>query len=249
MNRFVDLAKKYIKRYAVYIVILLALVAGSLYRKDLLREQSKTRESTDGGNRRVSTIILNSNLHGKSTEEKRKYLLNNFAMDCFIGDSAAKVTIVDYSSFSCKYCRKMRPEIRKIVQEYVIDKKVVRYALRPIYGVKNIQIGAFLQCSKPEDRLRIAEELFDANVDAVSDVSSFLVDLGKKYGMDEEYVKNCISDEDTYGKIIYMQQNSREVFNINVTPLLVINDHEKIGYRSYEQIRDVVENILGGARE
>jgi predicted DsbA family dithiol-disulfide isomerase len=239
-----DNTKKFAKKYSVHLGILLLLLLGFIHRKKLGKDRLEAKESVSEGGKKTQTVLLNKNLYGKSIEEKRRYLLNNFDMDCLIGDSGAKITIVDHSSFNCKYCKKIRPEIRKIIQEYVIDKKVARYALRPLYGVKNLPIGAFLQCSRPEDRLKIAEELFGQDVSSVDNFTQFLTELGKKYGMDEEYVKECIHNEDLYRKIIYMQQNSREAFNINVTPLLVINNQEKIGYKSYEQIRDIIEGFL-----
>jgi hypothetical protein len=142
----------------------------------------------------------------------------------------------------------MRSGIKKIIQEYVIDKKIARYVLRPIYEAKNIPVGAFLLCAKPEDRLRIAEEMFVVNLGKIDDFTLFLVDVGKRYGMDEGYVRDCIHDDDTYKKIIYMQQNNREVFSINVTPMLIINNQERVGYQSYEQIRDFIESILNGVQ-
>ncbi|MDR3079010.1 MAG: DsbA family protein [Rickettsiales bacterium] len=249
MGRFLDATRGFAKRYAVYLGVLLALLLGFVHRRRLLRSRLEAKAGNTAERGRTATIIVNRNLQGKSIEEKRKYLLSNFDMDCAVGDVRARITIVDNSSFSCRYCKKMRPEIEKIIQEYVVDRKVARYALRPLYGVRDIPLGALLQCAKPENRLRMAEEFFKVDVEGIDDFTLFLTELGEKYGMDREYVKNCIHDEDLYRKIIYMQQNNREAFNINVTPLLVIENQEKVGYKSYEQIREIIENILSGGQK
>ncbi|MDR1425975.1 MAG: DsbA family protein [Rickettsiales bacterium] len=233
------------KKYTAYIVVLIILMAGFFYRKTLSRRQLEAAAKDNNVYKQAHTVFLNAGLHGKTKEEKRKYLLNDFTMDCTLGDAHAEISIIDHSSFSCKYCRKMRPEIRKILQEYVIDRKIAHYSLRLNYGVKNIPVGAFLQCSKPENRLEIAEKIFEnGNLEKIEDIFSFLVELGKEYDMNEEYVNSCIRDGDLYRKIIYMQQNNREAFNVNATPILLINNQEKVGYQTHGQIRDTIENIL-----
>ncbi|MDR2077523.1 MAG: DsbA family protein [Rickettsiales bacterium] len=224
------------------------MTTGFFYKKraDAVRLASKKelQAAKEGKDSQPRTIMINLNLHGKTPEEKKKFLLNNFTMDCAIGDSSAKVTIVDFSSFDCKYCKKMRPEIKKIIQKYVVEDKTVRYALRPLFKSKNLSLGAFLQCSRYNERLDIAEELFSQDIDTIEDYESFIGELAEKYNMNEQYVKDCIYDEDLYEKIIYMQQSNKQVFNINATPMLIINGKRVIGYKNYDQIEKIVENFL-----
>ncbi|GHU29562.1 hypothetical protein FACS1894152_7880 [Bacilli bacterium] len=242
-----------IKKYRVYIVVVLVLAVGAVHKKKTDRERLMAKESArevgDANTKPAMTIMINSNLYNKTPKEKRKYLLNNFDMDCVVGDKNAKITMIDYSSFRCGFCKKMREDIKKIVKEYAIDKKAIRYVLRPMYGKKNIPVGAFLQCSRSEERFDIANELFAHDIDAVEDFEALFVELGKKYNMNDEYIKECIRDGDIYQKIIYMQQNNREVFNLNATPILIINGQEMVGYKTYEQIKEIIENLLKGARQ
>ena len=77
-----------------------------------------------------------------------------------------------------------RTEISKIIDEYVKEKKLVNYVLRPFYGIKTIPFGAFLLCVEPEHRLEVAETFF--NFDEKSDLEKFLVEIGKKYDLEED---------------------------------------------------------------
>ncbi|MDR2778063.1 MAG: DsbA family protein [Rickettsiales bacterium] len=245
-----DYLKNLVSRYRVYIVIILVLAVGFFYKKkaDAVKlaniRESLMDAKNEGLSNQPKTIMINSHLHGKTQDEKRKFLLNNFDMDCVAGDSKAKVTIVDFSSFDCKFCKKMRPDIKKIVHRYTVEDKTVRYALRPLFKFKNIPLGAFLQCSRYKDRLAIAEDLFDSDVNLIEDYESFTVELGKKYNMDDQYIRDCLHDKDLYEKIIYMQQSNKEVFNVNATPVLIINGQRIVGYKNYDQIKRIVENIL-----
>lgn len=238
-----------IKKYKIYIVLLLILSIGFVYSKSNQAGQKKLKLIESDHRDEVRTVMINTALYNKTPEEKKIYLLNNFDMDFVVGDKNTKVTIIEYSSFGCKYCRKMRPEIDKIIDEYVLDKKLVRYVLRPMYNTKTIPIGAFINCSRHEDKRNIINEIFSKNIDLINDYQEYLTEIGKKFNMDEEYVKECIYNKETYEKIIYMQRNSKEVFSINATPMFIINGQEIFGYRSYEQMKNIIENLLKGRKD
>ena len=104
-----------------------------------------------------ATVVVHTVLFDKTIEEKRNFLLNNYEMDNLLGDKNAKISIIEYSSFTCKYCKKLRKEINKIIQEYVYNKKIANYATRPLYNTKTIPFGAFIQCSRQEDKQKIID--------------------------------------------------------------------------------------------
>lgn len=238
-----------IKKYKLYIAFLLILSVGFVYSKSRQISQEKSKLIENNNENEVRTVMINTALFNKTLEEKKIYLLNNFDMDFVIGNNDAKITIIEYSSFGCKYCRKMRSEIDKIIDEYVLDKKLLKYVFRPLYNTKTIPIGAFINCARYEDKHNIINEIFSKNIDLINDYQEYLTEIGKKFNMDEEYIKKCIYNRETYEKIIYMQRNSKEVFSINATPMFIINGQEIFGYRSYQQIKTIIEDILDGRKD
>lgn len=235
----------FVKRYKVYLIIIGILTIGAFYKRNVVDETAKANKITKGRSTEPRTIMVHMGLHNKTKEEKREYLLNHFDLDYVIGNKNAKVTIIEYSSFTCKYCKKMRDEIRKILDEYALgENSQIRYVIRPIYNTKTIPLGAFLICAKDEDKLNIIDDFFKTNLSAITDMEEFLIETGKRYNMDETYVKDCIYDKDMYEKLIYMQQASRSVFNLDATPVFVINGKEYIGYKTSKQLKTIVENIL-----
>ena len=235
----------FIKKYKIYLIVICVLYVGVFYR---ISTQNKVAKAKINGEVQTGprTVMIHTGLHNKTKEEKKKYLLEHFDLDYVIGNKNAKVSIIEYSSFTCKYCKKIREEIKKILDEYVFsNNNQVKYAIRPIYNTKNIPLGAFLICAKEDDKLNIINDFFRTDIGTIIDMEKFLLEVGKKYNMDETYVKNCIYDKDTYEKLIYMQQASRSVFNLSATPVLVINGKEFVGYKTYKQLKDILENILG----
>ncbi len=238
-----------IKKYKVTLIIILILGIGCGYKKAIVAKNKKEIESkvlNESSNNSNSTqkILINKHLYNKTNKEKKDYLLSNFIMDSTIGSEKAKITIIDYSSFTCDYCKKMRQEINKIIDEYVTKKKLVKYVLRPIYNKKTIPYGAFLLCVNPEQRKEIAELFFEPDFKNFKTIEDFIISIGNKYNLNEEYVKNCIFDQDSYNKIIYMQNESKKVFNLKGTPVLVINGKEYIGYKDYDELKDIIETII-----
>ncbi len=236
------------KKYKVILLIILTLGIGCGYRKSIIAKSKKETEAKilnkGADNNSTQKILINKHLYNKTDKEKKTYLLSNFIMDNTIGSEEAKITIIDYSSFTCNYCKEMRKEINKIIDEYVIEKKFVKYVLRPVYNKKTIPYGAFLLCVNPEQRKEIAELFFEPDFEKFKNIEDFIISVGKNYGLNEEYVQKCIFDQDSYDKIIYMQNESKKIFNLKGTPVLIINGKEYIGYKNYNELKDIIETII-----
>jgi hypothetical protein len=251
---YIQIGMKYIwvkiVRYRAVLVAFLILSVGYIYRAREKRRSEEiqvrlfNKESVKIQEQETRSIMVNTNLYNKTDEEKKRFLLANFDMDNVIGNDNAPVTIIDYSSFSCDFCRDMREEIKKIIQEYVIEKKTVKYVLRPVYNKKTIPFGVFLQCMEQKKRLEFAEKFFKLDVEDVDDFDALLTGISSEYGIDGEYVMNCIRNIDIYEKIIYMQNESREVFKLRGTPILIINGEKYFGFKTYKELKKIIETKI-----
>lgn len=233
------------KKYKIVLIILFVFFIGFLYKgyKDKNNDASAMNANSTKKNE-TTTVIINTGLYDKTIEEKRNFLLNNYIMDNLLGDKNAKVSIIEYSTFTCKYCKKMRKEINKIIEEYVDDKKVINYAIRPLYNIKTLPFGAFIQCARDEDKQKIIDLFFKSNITKIKNIEEFLLNVGKDFNMNEEYVKKCIYNEEMYQKLVYMQQETNSVFDLKATPVLIINGEQYRGYKTYEQIKDIINKLL-----
>ena len=230
------------KKTKAIIILFLILCVGFLYNINH-KTSAKTSSITTVSEENPLTIFVKPGLFGKTPEEKREYLLNNFDMDNVVGNPDAKVTVIEYSSFTCKYCKTLRKEINKLVEDYAINESKIKYVLRPLYNTKTIPLGAFIQCARPEDKEKIADYFFSKNIDDIDNMEEFLLDVGEKFNIDKDYVKDCIYDEDMYKKLIYMQQETNAAFDIEGTPVLYINGKEYAGYRTSEKLKTIIDSI------
>lgn len=231
-----------IKQYKIVLIILIIITIGFIYKIQAKTVENNTQPTTK--QQETVNVVIHTGLFNKTTEEKREFLLNNYEMDNLLGNKNAKISIIEYSSFTCKYCKKLRKEINKIIQEYVYDKKIANYATRPLYNTKTIPFGAFIQCSRKEDKQNIIDTLFKANVSSIKNMEEFLINIGKDFNMDEEYIKNCLYNEETYQKLIYIQQETNSVFNLKGTPVLIINGKEYVGYKTYQELKEIIDKLI-----
>lgn len=239
MKRIINFLKEKIKKYKIVIILFLILLVGFLY-----NSKEKNKNQIKASAEEPITVFINTNLYGKTDDEKKEYLLNDFSMDNLIGDPSAKITIIEYSSFTCDYCKNFRKETNKLIKEYITNKNIIRYAIRPLYNTRTIPLGAFLQCADKKDREQIVDYFFDKEIENIKNMEEFLIETGKKFNMNEEYVKKCIYDKDLYQKLIYMQQETNGVFKIKATPLLLINGEEYYGYKTFEELKTIIDSKL-----
>ena len=230
------------KKTKAVVILFLLLCLGFLYNTKH-KTSAKTSETVPVSEENPLTIFVKPGLFGKTPEEKREYLLNNFEMDNVVGNLDAKITVIEYSSFTCKYCKSLRKEINKLVGDYALKEQKIRYILRPLYNTKTIPLGAFIQCARTEDKEKIADYFFSKDIDNIDNMEKFLLEAGNKFNMNEDYVKDCIYDEDMYKKLIYMQQETNTAFNIEGTPVLFINGKEYAGYRTVEKLKTIIDSI------
>ncbi len=248
LNKLSSMIKKYRFLIAIFIVLCFGYVYNVYGNRTYDNAENDVKHTQPMDTNEPATIMINTGLYNKSTEEKREFLLRDHSMDNLLGNEKARISIIEYSSFTCMYCKRMRNTINKIIEEYVFDKKVANYVIRPLYKVKTIPFGNFIQCSRKEDKQKITDVLFETDVEKISDMEQFLINLGNRFNMNEEYVKNCIYDKDMYQKLIYLQQEAKDVFDLRATPVIIINGKEYIGFRTYKQLKEIIDKELEGKK-
>lgn len=240
MKKIYNYIKNYIIKHRAILLLFLIILVGFIYNSfsQAPQEDLNIRKATTD---EPITVFIKPGLYGKTPEEKREYLLTHFENDNVIGDPNAEVTVIEYSSFTCNYCKAMRKEINRLVDEYAINEKKIKYVLRPLYNTRTIPIGAFLGCVSEKNKEKAIDYFFLKNIEDVENMEEFLIEAGKEFGMTEEVVKNCIYDEDTYKKLIYMQQETNTAFDIEGTPFLFINGEGYAGYKTSEKLKTIID--------
>lgn len=166
--------------------------------------------------------------------------------DFIKGDINAEVLLVEYSDFSCGFCARYHPTMKRIVEEYK-GKVAWVYRHLPIFNksaaVASTCVGNILG---DESFFLYADKIFENQKDVNSDfLKKEAISLGVKEG---DYDK-CINDKNINDQISRDFSLARNLAGFNSTPttVLITKDGKKYpftGALSFEEVSAQIDFIL-----
>ena len=178
-----------------------------------------------------------------------KSLLEITEDDFFIGNTNAKVTIIEYASLSCSHCADFHINaLPEIIEEYV-DTGKAKIVFRDFpFNYPALLGGMVLQCVSKDIRFDYLSALYKLQSKWVSrentKTSQELYKIMQSGGMSKEKFEECSSNEELEGKIIQGIMDAQEEFGIKSTPSFVINGTLLQGNKSIKDFRQIIDKIL-----
>lgn len=164
-----------------------------------------------------------------------------------LGDPAAPITIVEYSSLTCPHCAAFHTEILPALKEKYIDSGQVLIKFRPFPLDPYAMAGAMLaQCVSPVARVAFIDILFarQGTWIASPDPSAELQKIAKQAGLSEDDYIVCLKDESVLAAIRGMQTSAAEKLNVRSTPTFFVNGKKLEGNQPLEVFEEVFIPLL-----
>lgn len=166
--------------------------------------------------------------------------------DFIQGDKNAEITLVEYSDFSCGFCARYNPTLKKIMSEY---KGKVRWVYRhlPIFNkpaaIASSCVGNLLG---DESFFVYADKLFENQKDINQD---FLKKEALALGVTDTEYEACINDKVLNAKIAEEFTSVRVLAGFNATPHTVLIDkngnmYPFSGALPYEDVSTLINSLL-----
>lgn len=220
-----------INPYVIIIIVLLLFVAGFTYDKwgkDFLPASTENPdEQSPGGDSIIDT--------------------GSFEGDIQIGDKDAPVTIIEYFSYFCGYCKLFHDETYpRILEDYVTTGKV-KFVLRPY---PPYELGTAVLCADDQGKfLEYHESLFknSQTIQEIDDLKSLASDLGlngDQFGQCFDSQKYLVKAQEWYQQGDQDFENAGVPENQRGTPSFVINGELLIGAQPYEKFVELIEKGL-----
>jgi protein-disulfide isomerase len=159
------------------------------------------------------------------------------------GTLNAPITIIEYSSFSCPYCEKMKDPIYQLLEKYpnqiqYIYKQYNRGGIDPI-------LENAAECAAEQDKFwPFHDYIFDNHNElAQIEPDEFLTNAATAAELDLDAFNAC-NDEMRYENAIKEQTAEGFEFGVSGTPSFFINDQFVGGAVSYETLEKIVESLL-----
>ena len=167
-----------------------------------------------------------------------------------MGPEDAKVTIVEYASFTCPHCARFHQGPFKQMKADYIDKGLVHFIYRDVYfdrfGLMAAQIA---RCGGRERFFGIADMLYSqqrdwiAGGDDPAKIVENLRKIGKVAGLRDETLEACLGDKDKAEMLVAWYNQNAQADNIRATPSFIING-EPYSNRSYEDFKKIIDAKL-----
>jgi protein-disulfide isomerase len=170
--------------------------------------------------------------------------------DMTLGDPKAKVTVIEYASFSCPHCAHFNNEVFGPFKAKYVDSGKVFYVYREFLTdpVQVAAAGALIaRCAPKAKYFDVADALFKGQeaMYKSGQAGDLFRAAGKVGGLDEAGLKACLDNEATAKALETRVQTYIDRDKINATPTFVINGKPYVGLSSLDAISKLVDPLLG----
>jgi protein-disulfide isomerase len=169
--------------------------------------------------------------------------------DMMQGNADARVTVVEYASFTCPHCASFHAGPYKKLKKDYIDTGKIKFVFREVYFDKvGVWSSLIARCGGPERFFGIADLIFKDQKEwarAGSDVAvaNELRKIGRLAGLDRDTLESCLTDSDKITALVGWFKDNTTLDKISTTPSLMING-QKHGNLTYDELAALIEEQL-----
>lgn len=168
-----------------------------------------------------------------------------------LGNSQAKVTIIEYSSLTCPHCADFHRDVLPQIKAEYIDKGLVRLILRdfPLDG-RAMAAAMVARCVPPDRYFGFVDMLF-RDQQAWARGNDPLTDIkvrAQLAGLAPADVDACLADKALLQGIQACAQEGQKRDGINSTPSFLIDGRPMAGAHSFADFKKVIDETLAAAK-
>ena len=163
-----------------------------------------------------------------------------------LGDKAAPITIIEYSSLTCPHCASFHDRTLPELEEKWITPGKVNLAYRHFPLDRVALAAALISDCLPEGRFFKFVELLFAKQSSWArsqDVLGELRKFAKFAGMSDEAFDACLRDQEALNRIQERQVAGRDAFEISATPTFMVGEQKIQGAQPIEVFEDVLKGV------
>jgi protein-disulfide isomerase len=166
-----------------------------------------------------------------------------------LGPADAKVTIIEYASFTCPHCANFHEAVFKPLKAEYIDTGKVRFEFREVYFDRyGLWAAMTARCGGDLRYFGIADVLFEtqqewAGTDDATTVVANLKRIGRTVGMEDAALDACLNDAGMAQALVDQYQTNATADGVEGTPTILING-EKHPNMAYEDLKAIIDPLL-----
>jgi protein-disulfide isomerase len=165
-----------------------------------------------------------------------------------MGPEDAKVTIIEYASFTCPHCANFHKGPLKQLKAEYIDTDKVHFIYRDVYFDRfGLWASMVARCGGGEKFFGIADMIYEQQAEWTQGEPAAIADnlrrIGKVAGLEPDAVEACLNDTEKAKALVAWYQQNAEADGVESTPTLVINE-QKYANMAYDDLKAIIEEKL-----
>ena len=166
------------------------------------------------------------------------------------GDLDAPIEIIEYASFTCPHCATFHADVYPKLKINYIDKGLVKFIYREVYFDKyGMWASMIARCAGADRFFGMTDQIYRkqsnwARAESDMAIVTELRKIGLLAGLDESQLSACLQDGVKLRALVEWYSQNAKRDEIKSTPTLIING-EKHSNQSYEQLAEILDEILG----
>jgi protein-disulfide isomerase len=174
-------------------------------------------------------------------------LLQQQPYDRVLGNAAAPVTIVEYSSLSCPHCADFHEKTLPEIKQNYVDTGKVRFLVRPFALNESALRGSQLTFCVPNEKYHaFLEVLFSMQQKwaMTLDYKDNLKRIAQVGGVSDAQFEACVADTKLEEQILNIRKEATENLDIKATPTFFINGEKVQGDTSVAALSEIIDAKL-----
>ena len=169
--------------------------------------------------------------------------------DMMIGNPDAKVTVIEYASYTCPHCASFHTGTFKDLKKNYIDTDKINFVFREVYFDRyGLWASMIARCAGPEKFFGLTDLMFQSQsswtrAGEPAAIIDELRKLGRLAGIDGETLEVCLNDNDKAKTLIAWYQEKAGADNIDSTPSFIING-KKLTNMSFAEMSEIIDAEL-----
>jgi protein-disulfide isomerase len=159
------------------------------------------------------------------------------------GNPKAPVTLIEYASLTCPYCKAFHRDVFPRLKRDYIDTGKIRYVIREYPIGRTAGNAAIVTRCVADDRyLGLVHGFLERQAEWVSQEvrHDAIFGVAKDYGMTRETFDKCLANQSIIDGLTVVKERGRK-FGVIGTPTFFVNGQKAQGTVTYEQIKAMIE--------
>ncbi len=178
--------------------------------------------------------------------EDRSQILKLVDGDHYLGDTKAKVTIIEYSSLSCPGCSSFHESIFSKIKENYINTNKILYIFRDYPVNEPALYGTIFANCFNDNYFDIIDILFKSQIKWAfrKDFKQMLKNIARLSGYSTDKINSCFDDKKFADNLQKKAYDDMRILNINQTPTIYINQKAINAIKNYDDFVKIIDNYL-----